>query len=130
MGKLTTYIIIMSGLMLLFYFTGLLGDTPNSALLDYLLSTEELGTSSFNTQLLLVLEGIVAVGIIVAAVFSLNVELVLMGTLAIWLMNLFWDFLKVFMAVYSVNPVIAMLLFSPVMILYGVTIVEWWRGRD
>lgn len=129
MGKLTTYIIVMSGLMLLFYFSGLLGDTPNSTLLDMLLSPEGFNVSDFNTQILLVLGGIAGIGIIIGVVTQ-NIELVLMSPLAIWLMALLWDFLNVANKVYSTNPVIAVLLFSPILFLFGITIAEWWRGRD
>lgn len=130
MGKLTTYILIMSGLMVLFYFTGLLENTGSSTLLGMLLDPAGYKTSSLNTQILLVLTGIATAGIIVIGIVTHNVELALMGTLAIWILNLLWDFVAVFNKVYSSNPVIAILLFSPILFLFGVTVVEWWRGRD
>ena len=132
MGKLTTYILVMSGLMILFYFTGLLENTGSSTLLDMLLNPAEYSSedSEFSVQLLLVLGGIATAGIIVIGIVTHNVELALMGTIAIWILNLLWDFLAVFNKVYSSNPVIAILLFSPVLFLFGITIIEWWRGRD
>lgn len=130
MGKLTTYILVMSGLMILFYFAGLLENTGSSTLLSMLLDPAGYKTSSLNTQIILVLTGIATAGIVVIGILTHNVELALMGSLAIWILNLLWDFIAVFNKVYSSNPVIAVLLFSPTLFLFGVTVVEWWRGRD
>ena len=130
MGKLTTYLIIMSGLMLLFYFTGLLQDTGNSTLLTLLLNPEDLQDSGFKIQVFLVLEGIAAVAVIAIGVITGNLELAVMAPFAIYLFNLGWDFLKVFTVVAEANPVFGTLIFAPVLLLYGVAIVEFWRGRD
>lgn len=128
--KLTTYIIIMSGLVLLFYFAGILGDTPNSVLLNLLLSPEGLATNSFSVAVVAVLSGIAAIVSIVIGATVGNIELVLKGPFALYILNLMWDFLSVYNQVAAANPVIATLLFAPVLILFGVTIVEWWSGND
>jgi len=132
MGKLTTYIIVMSGLMLLFYFTGLLPKniTANSTLLNLLLTPEGMPEGTTSAEVILVLEGITAIGIIAIGILTHNLELAVMGSFAMYLFNLLWDFLVVFDKVFSTNPVIAILLFSPLLLLYMVTILEWWRGRD
>lgn len=130
MGRLATYVMVMSGLMLLFYFTGLLEDTGSSALLDLLLSPEDYKESSLNTQIGLVLLGIGSMGAIIIGVVTRNIELSLMGPLAIWILSLFWDFTKIFTKVYSENPVVAILLLSPIMFLWFITVVDWWRKWD
>ena len=127
MGKLTKYIIVMSGLVLLFYFTGILENTGSSTLLTMLLSPEDLPDSSFNAQLLLVLGGI-GLGTIIVGIVTRNIELALMAPLAIWLMSLMWDFLYVYVKISQINVVLATLFFAPILFLYGITIVEWWRG--
>jgi len=130
MGKLTTYILVMSGLMLLFYFSGLLDSTANSTILNLLLNPESIKTSELDVQVILVLEGLLVGGIVVGFAAAGNVELGVMGIFAIFMMNMLWDFLRVFSKVYSINPVMALLLFSPILLLYAVTIIEWWRGAD
>mgnify|MGYP003134538530 CR=1 FL=1 len=130
MGKLTTYIIVMSGLMLLFYFTGLLDNTANSTFLDLILNPESIRTSSLDLQIALVLEGVIATALVVGFAIAGNIELGVMGVFAIFLSNLLWDFLRVFDKVATSSPELAILLFSPLMLLYGLTILEWWRGRD
>ena len=61
--KITTYVIIFSGVLLLFYFGGLLGGGTN-ALLDFLLNSQEF---SFGEQWKALLLGIVGVAGGVAA---------------------------------------------------------------
>jgi|TARA_R100000049_G_C1942694_1_gene87120 hypothetical protein len=130
MGKVATYIVVMSGLMLLFYFSGLLGGTPNSDLLDILLGAENLSSSSLFSKIVIALEGIALVGIIVAGAFMRSPELILLGTFSVYLINLFMDFIKVYAVVFASNPVIATLLFAPLLALWGIAVVDWWRGRD
>ena len=130
MGKLAIYILVMSGLVLLFYFTGLLQDTGSSTLLTLVLDPEGFRNSDLNLKAIIVLEGLLATGIVIGFAIAGNIELGIMGVFVIYLSNLLWDFIAVFNKVYSVNPVIAILFFSPVLFLFVVTILEWWRGTD
>ncbi len=140
MGKLTTYMIMMSGLMLLFYFTGLIqtvtddgtceGDTPNAKLLNILLQPDCMREGTLGRNTILAMSGVGAVLIIAAGLFIGNVELAVMSTVAIYLFTLGWDFLAVFQRVFEVNPVFALLLFAPLLFFYVITMLEWWRGRD
>jgi len=139
MGRLTTYTLMMSGLLLLFYFTGLLTEcdddgmceatSPNSQLLNFLLRPERSRSSIIGQKGILILEGVGAVLIIAAGLFIGNVELAVMGSFAIYYFNLGWDFLAVFNVVREANPVIAVLLFGPVLFFYVIIIIDWWRGH-
>lgn len=130
MGKLKIYILVMSGLMLLFYFTGLIEHTPHSTLLTLLLNPEGLAATTFEDEIKLAVEGVAILAVITIGIIISNLELAVVGGFAIYLFGLLWDFSYVVAKVYSTNPVFAMLLFSPVLLLYMVTILEWWRGRD
>jgi hypothetical protein len=141
MGKLTTYVLIMTGLTLLFYFTGLTsectndafcsGTTPSSQLLDILIRPERISDSSIVNQTTLIFAGIVAVGIFVGLGFALNLESALVGTFAAFLLPLLlFDFLSIYNKVASVSRELAILAFSPIIFLFAITIIEWWRGRD
>jgi len=130
MGKLATYLVLMSGLTLLFYFFGLVQNTGTSTLLTLVLSPENLENTSFST---LIISALSLAGILASVVLGFsnqNVELAATGTLAIFLFNLGWDFLSVFNRVRAQNEPLALLIFAPLLLLYCVTIVEWWRGRD
>lgn len=131
MGKLTTYILVMSGLILLFYFTGLLPEsTASNTLLTMLLNPNALSESPIGLDSKELLIGIVAGGIIIGALLIANVELGIMAIFVVSISAFLWDFSSVFNRVYSENPVIAVLLFSPIMLLMIITLIEWWRGRD
>jgi len=138
-GKATTYILVMSGLMLLFYYTGLLDQTAslNSALLDLLFDIEGLGSGDTTTPsvnawkvVVLALEGILAAAVIVVGFFRNSPELFIVAPIAIYMANLLLDFVIVFNVIASVTPVLATLVFAPIMLLFMFTVVEWWRGRD
>ncbi len=140
MGRLTTYTIMMSGIMLLFYFGGLLttcddngmceATSPNSQLLNFLMRPERSRSSIIGQKGILILEGVGAVLIIAAGLFIGNVELAVMGSFAIYYFNLGWDFLSVFNVMREVAPVLSILLFAPALFFYVIVIIDWWRGRD
>lgn len=130
MGKMTTYLIVMSGLMLLFYFTGLINESINSTLLDMLLNPASIQNASLGTKLVLAIEALLVSGIIVLGITTGNLDLVASGPFAIYLFNLGWDFLSVYQVMASANNVLATLIISPLFILWAVTVFEFWRGTD
>lgn len=131
MGKLTTYLLVMSGIMLLLYFAGVLETNGTTALLNVLLSPEKLSQTPLSTRIIFAIEAIVGVAIGIGLVISGKPELALLAPVAVYLFDLGWGFLDVYLKIISVNinyfP-IATLLFAPLLLLYGVTIIEWWRG--
>ena len=128
MGKFGNYLVVMSGLTLLFYFAGLLQLTPNSTLLSLLLDPSSFQNTSLALKAVIAMEAILASAIVVGFALAGNIELGVMSGFAVFLFNLLWDFIAVFSVVASVNPVIATILFSPAIFLFTVTILEWWRG--
>ena len=129
MGKFGTYLIIMFGLLLLFLFMGLLPlDKSNSPLVRLLLSPTDLQTSDLSVQTVLSIEGILAGVLIVGFGAAVNLELGVMVGVSIFLFNRIFDFIGVFSTVNQVNPILATLMFSPLLIALVVTVLEWWRG--
>ena len=131
MGKMTTYILIMSGIMVLMYYGGLIdgGDT----LLTLLLNPQNISFSSFFTdKIVAVIEGLAGATIAVALVASGKPELGAMSILAIYLGDLGFNFVKVFVKLSSMGGgnyiPLAVMLFAPLLVLFGLTIAEWWRG--
>lgn len=130
MGKLTLYLLMLSGIMLLFYFGGLLQDTPNSLILDLILKPENYGDSIFANKLLAIFTGLTALASVAIGIALRSPELGLLAAFSVYLFNLAWDFISVFNIVRDANPVFALLIFSPLFLIYMLTVVEWWRGRD
>lgn len=140
MGKLTTYVLLMTGLVVLFYFTGLLtvcndegscsGATPSSNLLDFALNPQNLKETNFFEKAIITIGLAIAAGVAALATIFGKGELVIMGGMTIYITGLLWDFMFVFSRVYSENPVFAVILFGPLLVLFVITMIEWWRGRD
>jgi len=139
MGKLATFILLMGGITILFYYGGLLTElegemckpiTPNALLISYLIEPECATQSTTWTKIILALSGVGAALVLGAGLFINNVELTVMGPVAIFIFNLLWDFISVFNRVRTNHPVFAVILFGPLMLLFIITILDWWRGRD
>ena len=131
MGKLTMYLIMMSGLTLLFFFTGLIQETPNAILLKLLLSPQNIAATQLGT---LITAAIIGIGVAAAAglanFYVINLQAVLRVSITIYLFNTFLDFIKIFDVLLSVNGVLALLIFSPLMVVYILTIIEFFETRD
>lgn len=120
---------MMTGIMILFYFAGLLDNTANSSLLDLVLNPENLQSSSLKTKI--VATGAFIIGLSVLSLFFTgNVELGAYAPIALYLLTLLWDFIAVVITIASVSRVIAVIIFGPIMFLFYITIAEWLGKRD
>ncbi len=141
MAKLSLYIMMMSGITLLFYFSGLMGDTSaicseadvGNALLCLLLAPEDMPSASdvlSTNKIKTAIGGLVGLGVVIGAFFTGQIELAIISPVAILTFNLLWNFLEVFNKVRDINPIIAFLFFAPFLYLFTLAILDWWRGRD
>ena len=127
--------------MLLFYFTGLLQEceddgmceakTPNSKLLDILLRPENMRQSTIGDYIIGILAGLAIVGSLVlsGAVYE-RLEYAATAAFIGFLFTVSWDFIAVFNVVREANPVLAVLVFAPFLLIFIPTILEFMRGRD
>ncbi len=139
MSKLITMANIMTGLVLLFYFTGLNqeitedgtceGQSPFSKLLNLLLQPECMKDSTLGVKTIIIAGSVAGVLVIAAALFIPNIELAIMGSFTIYLFTILWDFVVVFQKVFAVSPVLAILFFGPFMFIFTIIMIDWWRGR-
>jgi len=141
--KLATYIIMMTGITLLFYFTGLMGSAedicssanPNNLLLCLGLNPEDVPDSGASINrisglTIAALELVLGAAIVVGLIYAGQVELAIFAPFAIFLFNLLWNFLSVFNRLASENYVVTVLLMSPFLVYLAVLILDWWRGKD
>lgn len=132
MGKLINSISLMSGILLLFYFGGLLSGTITSTLLNMALHPETLQTSSLVLKIISLTTVVLAIVSMVVA-RNQNSDFYLMIPLVILFLSFGWDFLVVYQQISSysdVGAVLAVLIFGPLMIMYVISVVEWWRGVE
>jgi Ca2+/Na+ antiporter len=131
-GKLINSISLMSGILLLFYFGGLLSGTITSTLLNMALHPETLQTSSLVLKIISLTTVVLAIVSMVVA-RNQNSDFYLMIPLVILFLSFGWDFLVVYQQISSysdVGAVLAVLIFGPLMIMYVISVVEWWRGVE
>lgn len=127
MAKYEHFIAIMVGLTLLFYFSGLLGNTSNSALLDLLLNPEAFENNPLWQNTLAIFSGIaLATAVIVGFFTGVNTKAVAVSVFIISFGSLMWDFMSVVSKVMESNPVIGILLFSVFFVLYAIAGINWW----
>lgn len=127
MGKLTTLLLMMSGLNLLFYFTGL--STSSNALLNNLLQPSTILIASVGSfvayQAFLVLANTASSGISIGSFFS-NLRYALIAPFVLFLFKVFGDFMIVVNKIAEVNTVFAILFLSPMLVIFVMTIIAFW----
>jgi hypothetical protein len=130
MGKFATYLLVMTGIMLVFYFMGLVQNTPDAKLLDILLKPTDIENSQLTKNLIIMLGVVVTISAVALTKFFPNAELFIKRAFLIYLISLGWDFLSVVSVVYNINPVIAILIFGPTLFVYILTVAEWYFHQD
>ena len=120
MNKTTVFIMIMSGLMIFFYLTGLATTNP---LVNLLLNPQNMTSSSFYLTLSVLFVG--GVGSIILGLFgSQNVKLAAAGIFVPLLIGLLWSFIEVYITIASVNRPFAVLIVGPFLLMFFVTMYE------
>jgi hypothetical protein len=132
MGKLTTYVLVLTGVSLLLHITGILGAGEGSTLLSMALDPQSITLTSI-ASLVLVGIGSLAAGAGLLALTSsriLQFDLLAATGLSVFLFSLAQDiiFLWIKISAYS-NSYFASLLISPFIVLFPIIVFEFWRGR-
>lgn len=130
MGQQTGfYLIMISGLSLLFYLTGI--DNGQNVLLSLLLSPTSITTSLIYTTITSALISGGIVGVVVGFVTK-NYELSVMSGLISTIFGgiIIPPLLAIYNNVAAYSQVFALLAISPMITLLIFTVIDWWRGRD
>jgi hypothetical protein len=131
MGKLTNYLLLISVLLLLFHFGGLIADTPISYLLDnFLLRPENAQSSNFYLIIWGILAGATTAGVLIGFITHQSPEFYIFLALAPVFFLIGWDLVEIIVQVAQTNRYITLLLFSPLLLVYILSVVEWLRNRD
>jgi hypothetical protein len=127
MGKIGTYSIIFSGLITLYYFTGLID--ASSSFLGLLLNPSSIQTASWTTVTLATLVAGGGIAAIAIAVWIKNIELSVMTVIVPLLAALMWDIIGVYNKIAQYNYVLATIFCAPFLFLFALALIDWWRGR-
>ena len=130
MGKMTKYVLFLSVVLLLFHFGGLVEDTPLSILIGLLLNPKSIVTSNLYTLVIAAIVAVATVGIIIGSLATTRTELVVKAGVVEFLVIIGWDLISIFNVLALMNVALATLIISPLIIIYFMTAIEWWMGRD
>lgn len=128
MAKLANYILLLSGISLLFYFMGILVDTPSSFLLSLILNPANLQATPWWVVTLSITGVIVTGGVIFVGWVATKSELWVFAPLLPLFFALGWDFIAIFAELNSINPILAVLFIGPILFVYTLMVIEWWRN--
>jgi len=131
MGKLVVYLAMLSVTLLLFHFAGLIENTPISFMLSILLDPQNLWNHPFYVKL----TGILALltgtaGIVIGTVAPTRYQAFVTISFTSLLFTIGWDLIAIFNVVRQTSYVLATLILSPLILIYTLTVIEWWRGKD
>ena len=129
MGALTKMLLAVFFIEVLLITLGI-ATIPGEGFYNFLSDPSDWGTNALSlliTDLLLSLGGIA----IIAGTFLIKSDLLVFAGLA----GVFYTFGKPLANLWSIvaaqsSPTVAMLFVSPIILLYIMTIIAWWRGRD
>lgn len=127
MGKMSTYSVMFAGILLLYYFTGII-DGSNS-FLGLLLNPKSIQTASFTTVALAALVAGGGIAAIAIAVWIKNIELAVMTVIVPLVAALMWDIIQVYNKIAQYNYVLATIFCAPFLFLFALALIDWWRGR-
>lgn len=131
MGNLAKYVFFMSTIIVLFYLAGLVDEyTSIDDFFKFVRNPKDLLTSEFWSEAENIFNAVALVGVTIIGAVTRNIQYIAKGSFVIYLANLFTAFLMIYDKVADVNVWIAMLIFSPLLVVLVLTIVEWVFGGD
>lgn len=130
MAKFTNYLFLMSGFIAVFWAFGILDGGATSKFLEIIINPTNIKASDFllfDSVLGIVTAALVtAAGLLLIARYKpdLTIFAVAIPILLIYMNDLF----VIFNHLKDINEVFAALIMSPLIIVYTMTVMEWWRG--
>ena len=127
MSQLAKYLMLMSGIVIFFWLSGLVDDTVTGTFLNLLLNPEGFKNTALFLKVLTVFEVALLGGVTALAIIQKN-DLLLVTPVVILMVTFLWDFYSIISKVFSQNYVLGIIIFSPIVLLYALALIEWWRG--
>ncbi len=134
MGKISTYIMMLSGVILLFAYAGLLQEGTLLGTLINFLNPDTFQASSYFVRISLAISTITITGIAIGFLVQGRTELIVKGGLGTLLLGIGWSLLDIYnvIKVADSSPFIwvARLLIAPLLVVYILAVIEWITGTD
>jgi len=133
MAKLAKYLLITSGMLLLFYFGGVVENNGTSTLLNLLINPSNIGNAGVLSKVAFgaIVAALAITGIVVLGNYFQRPDLLILGGVALLFFDLILGMLEIYNKIISINPdytIFAVLLFAPILVLLFMAIIDWWRA--
>ena len=133
MAKLAKYLLITSGMLLLFYFGGVVENNGTSTLLSLLANPSNIGNAGVLSKVAFgaIVAALGITGIVVLGNYFQRPDLLILGGVALLFFDLVLGMLEIYNKIISINPdytIFAVLLFAPILVLLFMAIIDWWRA--
>lgn len=128
MSKVAVYLGILGTIILGLNIYGILTDTGTSILLNLLKDPSQIFSLDFFLNINNALALGLSTGIVAGLILSQKFDLALIVGFTSTLLLIGWDILAIYNIVAVYSSEIALLVISPIVMLYGLTVFEWWRG--
>ncbi len=109
---------------------GMIPESPNGWALGFLTNPESWSTSTFFVKVGALLAAVVVSTITIGILVRGDLDLALKVPFAVFLILIGWDIVAIYGQLADVNPSLALLLTAPLILAYGVSVIEWWSGSS
>ncbi len=111
-----------------FHFAGLIQNTPLSFLISSLLDPAQFQDFALSQQTIIALTGVGLAGIVISSLASQKIQWIIVTSFVLVTITIGWDFIAIYNILANENRMLATLLLSPLIFIYVLTTMEWWRG--
>ena len=130
MGKVINYLGFIVVLIILFNMAGIIVESPTGYLLGFISDPSSWSTSTFFLKIAAVLAAAGVAGVTVSFFYKGDISLIVKVPMAIFLISIGWDIVGIYDLLAVVNSSLALLLIAPLVIAYGISVIEWWSGSS
>lgn len=131
MSKVATYLSILGSIIIGFHLAGLIVDTGTWTILQLLKDPQEIFNENYYLVIITALTLFAGAVITVGFLVNQKLDQAVLTSFTILLIFVGWDLLGIYNAISTnVNHELALLIFSPMIMVYILTVLEWWRGQS
>lgn len=133
MGKLVNYISILIFLDLFYIITGQISTiSPTSIILNAVLDPSAINSTYFYVVFLgaVGIAGLAAVSGVSTGLVNRGLDVLAFTAMALGLSLMIGDFVAIYIYLFSLNKILAVMVMAPTIALFVVTIAEWLRVKD
>jgi len=133
MGKLVSIIVFVCVLLGLLHFSGLMAayniSTPSHVILDLILKPDAIQNSSLFAIIdaALLLGG---AGIVIGSFLYSKTGIVVKASIAAGLLIIAFELVPVYLLLNQISRILGVILISPIIVVFLISVVEWWNGHD